>query len=80
MPIIPERSSPINVNIMSALAPHRHGPFILKGVQPVIEVPIHTPVGDTPTEPPNQLGRFLRTTILQDNINRDPNIGSAARA
>jgi hypothetical protein len=44
MPIIPERSSPINVNIMSALAPHRHGPFILKGVQPVIEVPIHTPV------------------------------------
>src|ERR1700730_14368989 len=43
MPIIPEPSSPINVSIMSALAPHRHGPFILKGVQPVMEVPVHTP-------------------------------------
>jgi hypothetical protein len=34
----------MNVSMRSALAPHRHGPFIRNGVQPVIEVPVHTPV------------------------------------
>ena len=43
MPVIAAVSSRMNVSMMSALAPHRHGPFIRKGVQPVIEVPVHTP-------------------------------------
>jgi hypothetical protein len=32
----------INVNLMSAFAPHRHGPVIRRGVQLVIEIPAHT--------------------------------------
>src|ERR1700730_7468117 len=33
----------INVNLMLAFVPHRHGPVIRKGVQLVIEIPVHTP-------------------------------------